>query len=297
MQKLPNRQALNVHNFQRSDVPVLTAIYARLHPKRPFTPTQFHHYATQILESNGRIWTATRTGQIIGYAVAAPVPGLPGLLELGGGIAPDVQRQGFGSKLLQHLIASLVNSDAKQIFHSVPTLDTPVARFLTHHHFFVEHEELHLQLDNLHTYALPFAPCTLHLADQQTAVSRFPVLYDESFIGTPWYQPYTSAEMAATLAPTDEMLFALQDGIPFGFAWVRYTNKTTAEIEPFGVVKAWQGQGYGRSLLNSVLAHLRQKGIRQVQLGVWTNNHIARRLYHQFDFQHQSTTTYLAYNL
>ncbi len=297
MQSLPVNNLVEIREFHNADTLSLAQIYLQIHPKRPFSPHQINQHFQHILDSNGRIWTITQPNKLIGYATIFPVPGLPNLIEIEGGIIPAKQRQGFASQLLQHIITTIKGSAIQQISHSVSNLDTPAAYFLQHHNFFVEHEELHLQLEDLQTYPLPFAPFTLHLIDHETAVSTFPSLYDQSFAGTRWHQPYSSAEIDVTLSPTDNMFYCLQNETPIGFAWVRYPTPTTAEIEPIGIVKAWQGKRYGRSLLSTLLNKLQQQGIQHVQIGVWADNQIARHLYHQVGFRHQATTTYLAYNL
>jgi len=297
MQSSPVDNTAMIRGFLNSDTSSLALIYPQIHPKRPFSPHQIKSHFQHILESNGRIWTLTQTNKLIGYAAVFPVPGLPNLAEIEGGIIPSKQRQGFASQLLQHIIATINGSAIQQISHSVSNLDSPTAKFLQHHNFFIEHEELHLQLNDLHTCTLPPAPCPLHLIAHETAVSTFPTLYDQSFAGTRWHQPYLPEEVDITLSPTDEMFYCLHQNTPVGFAWVRYPNSTTAEIEPIGIVKEMRGKGYGRSILNVILHKLQQQGIQQVQLGVWADNQIARHLYHKFGFRHQSTTTFLAYNL
>ncbi|KAA3664102.1 MAG: GNAT family N-acetyltransferase [Chloroflexi bacterium] len=297
MQRLPARNSTIIQEFRDANSTPFVQIYTQIYPKRPFSSPHIKNHIQRILDGNGRIWTITQQNNLIGYAAVYPVPGLPNLAEIEGGIIPIKQRQGFASQLLHHIINVLHESTTQQISLTVSSLEAPAAHFLLHHNFFIEHEEHHLQLDNLQSQPLHLAPCTLHLAPHETAVSTFPTLYDQSFAGTRWHQPYSPDEIDITLSPTDEMLFYLYRNNPIGFAWIRFPNTTTAEIEPIGVVKEMQGKGYGRSLLNAVLHKLQQQGIQQVQLGVWADNQIARHLYHKFGFRHQSTTTYLAYNL
>jgi len=297
MQFPPVDTPAEIREFRNSNSLSFAHIYSKIYPKRPFSPHQINQHFQHILESNGRIWTIFHSNELVGYAAFYPVPGLPGLVEIEGGITPTKQRQQLASHLLKYIINALKGSTIQQLSHSVSSLDTPAAHFLQHHNFFIEHEELHLQLENLQASSLLLAPCPLPLVDHKTAVSTFPSLYDQSFAGTRWHQPFSPAEIDVTLSSTDNMFYCRQNETPIGFAWVRYPTPTTAEIEPIGIVKSWQGKGYGRSLLNTVLNKLQQQGIQQVQIGVWADNQIARHLYHQVGFRHQSTTTYLAYNL
>ena len=291
--------APQIKEVKRLNSVQLTEIYPQIYPKRPFSPNQINSHFHRILESNGRIWTIIQSGTPIGYAAIYPVPGLPKLVEIEGGIIPSKQRQGFASQLLQHIMADVKNSPTQQISHSVTSLKSPAAKFLQNRNFFIAHEELHLQLNNLQSHQLTIVNCQLSIVNcqRETAVSTFPILYDQSFAGTRWYQPYSSDEIEVTLAPNDEMLYCLHQDMPIGFAWIRYPSTTTAEIEPIGIVKEMQGKGYGRFFFQAILHKLQQQGMQQVQIGVWAENEIARNLYHKFGFRQQSTTTYLAYNL
>ncbi len=51
----------------------------------------------------GLLWNP----QLAGYGSIAPVPGLPGIAELAGCIAPDQQRKGLGSRLLTGMLDAL----------------------------------------------------------------------------------------------------------------------------------------------------------------------------------------------
>ncbi len=159
--------------------------------------------------------------QLYGYAMVTPVPGLPGVGDLAGCIAPERQRQGLGSELLRFVLAALRGTDFWQIAHAVTDLQGPAASFLRAHEFFVEHEEWVMELDDMSR--LPNGPDGAHVRLQvytrAAAVPLFCRLYEESFSGLPWNQPFSQAEVAATLHDAGNMHFLMVNEEAVGFAW------------------------------------------------------------------------------
>ncbi|MEW5989562.1 MAG: GNAT family N-acetyltransferase, partial [Chloroflexota bacterium] len=88
------------------------------------------------LAAGRQAWVMMREGRRLGYATAAPVPGLPGLLALDGFIDPAWRRRGLGGRLLAHVLAALKQTHNHQVAHPVASLDSPAARFLLKHGFF-----------------------------------------------------------------------------------------------------------------------------------------------------------------
>lgn len=287
-----------IRAYRPADAALLAPVYNALHLRRPRTAVQLHRDFGDVVAGNGRIWVISRSGAFAGYASVAPLPGLPGMVELRGGIAPALRGQGLGSALLAHLLAALRGRDVTMLTCHVPTLDAPVARFLLARGFSLEHEEQQMQLDDLQARPpapgpRPPAPCRLERIDPQTAVRTFPALYDQCFAHTPWYQPFSAAEVAATLRHPDQMLYLYESDRPVGFVWLHFRGKT-AVIEPIGIVREKQRQGYGRYLMHHTLHQLQFAGITSVQLSVWASNNVAIHLYRQFGFTHRHTDTYLA---
>jgi len=285
---------MHVRGFRLTDTAVLSPPHRRLFPSR-------------LRQSNGRVWiVANEQGTAVGYALTTPVPGLPGLLELDGHILPQQQRKGYGRFLLQHVLQDLAKTNAWQLSHSVTDVNTPAAHFLRACGFFVEHEEWtmvneQLAMSNEQT-ALDNCSLFIVHSDWATAVPTFLSLYHKAFSPHPWYQPFTPTEVQATLAHPTDLLFLqspipnLQSPSPIGFAWLRQDG-TASEIEPIGIVPAWQGKGYGRILLTAALQQLAQRGATAVQITTWRSNTAAIHLYQSLGFQHNHTITYLAYNL
>lgn len=181
---------------QSADAAALTAIA---------TP---HLIRQTMAQTNGRFWTLTHHAQPIGYAALLPLPGLPHLFELTGGILPALRRQGAGSFLWQALRRNLMGTAVQHITHTVDSLKSPAACFLQHHGFALEHEEWTMTLDKLPaaTFTPPTRPGQLRRMDRAAAVRTLPALYERCFAPTAWFQPYSAAEVSATWQPADSLI-------------------------------------------------------------------------------------------
>lgn len=247
------------------------------------------------LDTHDQTWVI-EDGQILGVLSVTAVPGLPSVLDLAGGVHPDFRRQGVGSALWTAVRPQLPALGARQLSRPVTNLTSPAAQFLLRHRFYREHEEWLLHFPHLQTCKLAnLPPSPKNLAIHPLPPSPFHLfltLYAQSFGGTPWYQPYTAEELAASLADPADILFLYKDGRAIGFAWLQGNM-----IEPIGIVKGEQGQGYGRILLQATLQELKNRGKTKAVIGVWQQNETAVHLYQSLGFQHHQTITYLAYNL
>lgn len=278
---------------QIRDVEPLLAIATAV--SQPTAPIQ----AIPTRQIDGRFWTLTHQSQPIGYAALLPLPGLPHLFELAGGIVPRFQRQGAGSFLWQAVQEAVGGTAVQQITFTTDNLASAAALFLRHHQFEIEHEEWTMRLDDVATavFTPPSLPGKLQKVGRATAVRTLPQLYERSFVHTAWFQPYSAAEVAATWEPGDELWTLLVDEKPIGFAWLHFPQPGVAEIEPIGIVQEKQGVGYGRFLLTNLLQTLQNRGIKTASLGVWANNETAVRLYQSVRFQYSSSSYSLTYTV
>lgn len=287
---------MQVRAYTSRDAASLTAVSRQ-------TPARFNHAMIQARRVGGRIWVVVdEWDTAVGYAALLPVPGLPHLAELQAEIVPDRRGMGYGRLLLSHVRQQAKSTPYQQLSVKVPSLESATARFLLAQGFFLEHEEWVMRQEQLALSQEPMTPAlsVWTITDEATAVATFTTLYDQSFTPHPWYQPYTPAELQATLETPTDILFlqspvaALQS--PIGFAWL-HRRGPVGEIEPMGIVPAWQGKGYGRRLLQAALQKLAQRGATSAQVTAWRNNHAAIHLYQRSGFQHTHTHTYLTYNL
>ncbi len=254
----------------------------------------------RLINSAGRAWILRQGQAVAGYASIMPAPGLPGLYELDGMIAPAQRRRGLASFLLATLVERLADSGVSQLFYAAPNAATPAARFLLENGFFVEHEERRLVLTDLS--ALPAAdldrPFSLLTFGRRQAIAHFRQLYQDSFAGLAWYQPYVDdREVAREMDDPGDLLFLAEGRRPVGFLWLRWPDLRSAEIEPVGLLPAYQGRGLGRQLMLAGLERAAQQGAEQVWVGAWRRNTPAMTLYRNLGFRPIEGKLFLAYDL
>lgn len=284
-----------IRAYVDEDARQLAALHNRVFPNKVYGPDGFRELVQGTLAGGGLAWVVAEP-QLSGYAMITPVPGLKGVGDLTGCIAPERQRNGLGSRLLHFVLEGLQATDFRQIAHFVTDLDSPAARFLRHHDFYVEHEEWLMEMDDLdNLVGLPGSgPLRLQTFTPETAVSLFCRLYAESFSGLPWDQPFARSEVAETLLDSRNMLFLTLDGEPVGFAWIGLDAQCNGSIEPLGIVSTQQRKGFGRALLERAIRELAKRGAKRVEIGAWRNNEAAVHLYRSLGFRHCRTFTYLA---
>lgn len=250
------------------------------------------------LETGGRAWVVARGRRLAGYAVVDPVPGLPGVYDLSGGIVPARRRQGLGARLLRHVQESAGEMGIAQLSCRVDSLEDTVAQFLLRRDFYVEHEECLLVANDLSTLPLIRDETLGELRTYPTteAIGLFCRVYNASFYGTPWAQPFSEAEVAAALARPEDLLFAVVDGAPVGVIWHELFSDGRGRVEPLGIIRSHQGRGYGRRLLVAALHDLRRRGAREVEIGVWRDNQIAMNLYKGLGFREDASWYFLAHD-
>jgi GNAT superfamily N-acetyltransferase len=101
----------------------------------------------------------------------------------------------------------------------------------------------------------------------------------------------------AELVNPEDILFLMHRTRSIGFAWLRWPRSGVVELEPFGIIKSYQGRGLGRLFLEKVLAQAASLGAERMELGVWQENDRAIQLYQRAEFRQVGQTIYLAYSV
>lgn len=293
-------KARTIRAYRPEDAAALVQIHNNSYPANQMRPNAFSRYFNDLHKAGGKGWTILENREPVGYACIAPVPGLEGVLDLQGCIIPTRRRRGLGSRLLEAVIKDLEGNGRYQLSHAVHSLNSPAARFLQHHQFEVEHIEQQLLLekpDRLDPVSLPpgFQLATYPL---EMTVRSFRQAYDAAFQGLPWFQPYTSdEEVTADLETSSDLVFLLDGEKTAGFAWLRMPEQNLGEVEPFGLLPAYQGRGLGAKFLTAVIHRLIPRGAENIRIGAWERNERAIRLYQRLGFKHTNTQSFLAYNI
>ena len=251
------------------------------------------------VESGARVWLLARGRRLAGYAIVEPLPGLPGVYDLSGGVVPARRRRGLGGRLLAHAVEQTAPLGARELSARVEGLEDEAAVFLLRRGFTMEHEECLLELADLSGLPpLPDLPGVAFVTlPRQQAIAEFTRLYEQSFAGRPWSQPYSPTEVAATLARADDLLFATADGQPVGVVWHERLPDGRGRVEPIGIAAGHQGRGIGRALLLAALHSLRRQGAAPVEIGLWRTNDVAMHLYKGLGFSEVANWYYLAREL
>lgn len=251
------------------------------------------------VEGGARVWLLARGRRLAGYGLVEPLPGLPGVYDLSGGVVPARRRLGLGGRLLAHVAAQAPPLGARQLSARVEALEDEAAVFLLRRGFAVEHEECLLELSDLSSLPpMPDAPgVAVVTLPRQQAIAEFGRLYEQSFAGRPWSQPYSAAEVAATLGRADDMLFATVNGEAVGVVWHERLPDGRGRVEPIGIAAGQQGRGLGRALLLAALHSLRRQGAAPVEIGLWRANEVAMHLYKGLGFREVANWYYLAREL
>lgn len=258
-----------------------------------------YYYLEEVRARGGLALLLCQGQQMVGYAAATPLPGLPHHYDLQLCIAQNRRRQGYGRFLWQQFVPYLRTAGVRIVSARVLKLEEPTARFLQQQSFFLEHSEWEMVRDNLadvHPVVWP-AGFALQTYSAARAAHYFRDLYEKAFREDPSYQPYESDEEVVQELPQGRnMLFLTKEGRPVGVVWLRLAGRT-GRIEPIGLAPEYQGRGLGRLLLQAALYALWQRGCHRAQLGVWTSNERAIHLYQQAGFRHVSGRYYLAYEI
>lgn len=134
---------------------------------------------------------------------------------------------------------------------------------------------------------------TLAALGVRTFAETFAHLYPpkdlEAFLAEAYGVERTRADLAD---PRKAFWLVEADGAPVGYALagpcaLPHADVTPAcgELKRIYVVKGRQGAGLGRRLFAEVLGWLQAEGPRNVWIGVWSENHGARRFYERHGFR------------
>lgn len=262
---------------------------------RPIQPADFTYFDIPPFSASANAWVLEDSAPI-GYAAIDPVPGLTHILDLYGYIDPAYRRQGYGSTFLNFVRAEAKRvAGATQLSALVDSEMVGMKPFLEKHHFCNEHLEYELTL-SLKDRIRPNG-FTLKQLPPDQAASKLRQLYDVSFRDLAWYQPYIDdSELLGNLGRDGQIYFLESMGEVVGFAGVAY-DADRAEIEPFGVMPAHRGEGFGRILLNALLHTFMERHSRIAHLTVWAENTPALRLYESVGFVRRDMRQFMALDL
>ena len=291
--------AYDIRDYRPDDAAALFVVAAAIEPLDAGQLVAWTEELEGRVEGGARVWLLARGRRLAGYAAVEPLPGLPGVYDLSGGVAPARRGRGLGGRLLAHVAVQAPALGARELSARVERLEDEAAVFLLRRGFGVEHEECLLELADLSALPpMPDAPGVAVVSlPRRQAVAEFLRPYELCIDRQPWLQPYRESEVAATLARADDLLFATIEGRPVGVVWHERLPDGRGRVEPIGISAAHQGRGLGRRLLLAALHSLRQQGAAPVEIGLWRTNEVAMHLYKGRGFTEVANWYYLARDL
>ncbi len=136
-----------VRPYQPGDEASMFTVSATLHAAEAGDLLAWTMRLEDTLEHGGAAWVAARGKRVNGFSLISPVPGLPRVFELTGGVASPWQRRGIGTRLLETVKRESAAVGVSRLSCFVPDLTNETSQFLLKREFFVEHEEIMLELD------------------------------------------------------------------------------------------------------------------------------------------------------
>ncbi|HSG14792.1 MAG TPA: GNAT family N-acetyltransferase, partial [Anaerolineae bacterium] len=94
----------------------LAMLWREVYPAEEMNADRQARRVARLLERGGRAWILRCKSSVAGFASVTPTPGLVGLYELEGFIAPGLRRQGLGRQLFQSVVSDLAGSAARQLY-------------------------------------------------------------------------------------------------------------------------------------------------------------------------------------
>jgi len=241
-------------------------------------------------------WLAIADGVPVGRSLLFHVPGLPRLVEAEYYLREDHFGRELLSDLTRPILGLTVKNNVRLISTRAPGYGTAELALLQRVGFYLEHEETVMLLNKDQTIQPADHPrTTVELPDISMAIEPFMQLYEECFIGLPWFQPYHSRdEVYSELGHRGNILFLRQGADRIGATLIRLRADGVGEIEPIGLRPSARGEGLGRLLLVSAVERLRQIGATEIQSALWRANTIAFHMFRHAGFEVSAHRMYLA---
>ena len=119
--------------------------------------------------------------------------------------------------------------------------------------------------------------CAFRTVDWRDAAYVMPVM--ESAFDPVYGEAWSQSQLVGLMTTTGSWLVALDvDGVVAGFAMVRFLLDE-AELMLLAIAPSFRGQGFGRKLLDEVLAESKRRNVLRIFLEMRSDNESALLLY------------------
>jgi len=295
----------NIRNYQPSDFKKFIQLMAKaekLEPTGRLTSPQ------AITENLGRpnyspeqdLFVIEIDGNIVGYMNMAPERAIERVI-LDCWIYPEHRRKGLATKLLNYATHRAKELGVKVAHANISQDNKTASRVLSKLGFKYVRRFLELRLDinkfGWKDIDLSALDCRHLQPGEEVKLTN---IQNRAFADHWGYNPNTVEETTYwtnlnSFSPEDVVLTC--DGDKFiGYCTTGITNKREAsgkrkgDIYMMGTDPDYQGKGVGKRVLLAGLAHLKNKGVRVIELTVDSENKVAHTLYQSVGFEVQTSS-------
>jgi mycothiol synthase len=298
-----SNSAYTIRNYQPKDFDkyVLLNIEAeKLEPTGRCTSPQVitEHLGRPSYSPEQDLFIVEIDGDIVGYMDVAPELTI-GRVILACWIRPEHRRRGLATRLLGYATNRAKELGAKVAHVNIAEDNVVAQRVLSKLGFNLVRRFLELRLDiaDVHWPATNQAALEYRYL-QRGEEDKLTQIQNRAFAGTWGYNPNTVEEITyrtdlSTCSPEDIVLIYEGDKV-IGYCWTGVTgeggaiSKRKGQISMLGVDPDYRGKGTGKKVLLAGLARLKSKGFKVAELGVDSENKIARALYKSVGFKVQT---------
>ncbi len=289
-----------IRNYQPADFNKFVQLYSdaeKLEPAGRFISPQ------GIAENLGRpnyspehdLFVVETAGNIIGYLDITSNLDIRRVI-LDCWVHPEYRRKGLGSKLVGYAIHRAKELGAKVVHVNIARENSVAQNALSKLGFECVRRFLELRLDMTEVRWADIDRAALEYRLMQPGEEdQLTLIQNRSFAGTWGYNPNTVEEItylinSSNYSPQD-VIFTCEGDKVVGYCWTGITGRGEAGTDPgkgrllmLGVDPDYRDRGVGERVLLSGLAHLKDKGLRVVELTVDSENKAACDLYRALGF-------------
>ncbi len=248
------------------------------------------------------IFVAEAEGKIIGFIALTPETFTRRVL-VECLVHPEHRRRGVAGRLLEQATRRATEMKAMLMHVSVDRDNRQARALLSGLGFRMARRflEMKLELDGTVAAAETSGDLVIRLMrrGEEEMLTR---LQNRAFTGTWGYNPNTIEDTAYWLrlcgGSPEDVVLVLAENTPAGYCWTRLDcdpappGHRKGYVFMLGVDPAYRGRGIGRLALKAGLSHLKDKGVRTVELTVDSRNNAAHRLYLAAGFEVRTSSLY-----
>jgi mycothiol synthase len=232
------------------------------------------------LERDARVVESSLDGRLVAYVTVQPVGTMAA-------VTPDHEGRGIGSRLLEWAEGCERERGDRPHRQWVAAGNSSARELLTGagYHRVRSNWRMAAPLDRVMAPAGPPAGVLLRPVDSERDAASLNALDAAAFSGTPDYVPESLQDFRERYLGAHDFHPGLsrvaEDGAEVvGFLLAhRRTHAPDAFVSILAVHPDHQGRGIGKALLTGAFAAFAAAGLREAQLGVWSYNQRALRLY------------------